>query len=152
MYLVCIFLNFVPLWDCVHKTTQQLPGLPLTLVGSCGMLPLFWGLGPGTHHTQETGSGPELNIKHTGNTHRKLCLNSWCEPRSLLHPALLSSRSQRKAGRQSPAAHSADNLSNFSAVCAVSCNPITPHPPHPPQLTQICHGPSNQICFLESRG
>lgn len=126
---------------CIQKPVKlswclyRLSGLLLTSVGSLGVVSLCRGPRPGTHHTQETGPGPEIHIKHTGNTHRKPWLNPLCRSRKLLHPALLSSGSQRRAGRQSPAAHSADNLSNFSAACTVSRpppGPLTPHPPRDP--------------------
>lgn len=54
--------------------------------GFSGVLSVCLSPRPGTHHTQETGPGPELHIKHTGNTQRKPCLNPSCTSHSLLHP------------------------------------------------------------------
>lgn len=109
----------------------------------CSVLSLCRGAGPGTHHTQETGPGPELHIKHTGNTHRKQSVNPSCRIHTLLHPALLSSRSQQTASCQAPAAHSADKLS--SAVCTFSLFTSNPQTLH----TLTYHESRRWICFSE---
>lgn len=110
------------------------------------------GLAPITHRKQALALSSTLNTQeiHTGNRGSSPCAR-------LTHssvPACLSSRSQRRAGRQSPAAHSADNLSNFFAVCTVCrspSDPLTPHPPRPPLQTQTYHEPLEQNLFLEVR-
>lgn len=84
------------------------------------------GLAPITHRKQALALSSTLNTQeiHTGNRVSTPCAR-------LAHSSILDS--QRRASRQSPAAHSADSLSNFSAACTVfTVQPPSPQfPPHP---------------------
>lgn len=95
-------------------------------------VPGSWGLGPGTHHTQETGPGPELHIKHTGNTHRKQSLTAHS---SILH----SSPTDLSAGLAAKA---------LLTTCLIPLQcvqfPLTAH-------TQTYREPWSRICFSEDR-
>lgn len=106
----------------------RLPGLLLTLVQglvACCLCVGVPGLAPITHRKQALALSTTLNTQeiHTGNRFSTPCAR--LARSSIL--VLLSSTSQRRAGCQSPAAHSADNLSNFFVVCTVFRSPSNPH-------------------------
>lgn len=102
------------------------------------------GLAPITHRKQALALSSTLNTQeiHTGNRVSTPCAR-------LAHSSILDS--QRRASRQSPAAHSADSLSNFSAACTVfTVQPPSPHILHIPD-SRLYRGPRSRVCFLEGR-
>lgn len=113
---------------------------PVTDIGGLleRVLSLCLGPGPGTHHTQETGPGPELHIKHTGNTHRKPCLNLLVQGlRSLAHSSILPSSPPDPRGGPAAKALLHTQLTTcliFSAVYSLLSNPPNPTPSTPPTL------------------
>lgn len=102
------------------------------------------GLAPITHRKQALALSSTLNTQeiHTGNRVSTPCAR-------LAHSSILDS--QRRASRQSPAAHSADSLSNFSATCTVfTVRPPSPHILHIPH-SRLYRRPWSRVCYLEGR-